>query len=78
MTAPVVSDHALIRYLERVKGFDVEAVRRHIAEICKGVKIARCVRAEQADFIIADGVVVTVKPHGAINRRKVPRGRGDE
>lgn len=27
-----VSDHAVLRYLERVKGIDVEAVRREIAE----------------------------------------------
>ena len=27
-----VSDHAVVRYLERVKGFDVEGIRRQIAE----------------------------------------------
>jgi len=27
-----VSDHALIRYLERVKGFDLDAVRDEIAD----------------------------------------------
>lgn len=26
-----VSDHAVVRYLERVRGFDVEAIRRSIA-----------------------------------------------
>jgi hypothetical protein len=73
-----VTDHAICRYLERVKGFDIDAVRQHIAGLCKGVQSARCVRAENADFIITAGVVVTVKPHGSPNPRKVPRGRGAE
>jgi hypothetical protein len=30
-----VSDHALLRYLERVKGIDVEAARAEVIEICK-------------------------------------------
>lgn len=73
-----VTDHAICRYLERVKGFNVEAVRLHIKGICKGVTLARCVRAEGMDFMIADRTVITVRPHGAINKRKVPRGRGAE
>lgn len=72
-----VTDHAVLRYIQRIKGFDVEAVRLHIANVCKGVTLARTVRAENHDFIISNGCVVTVKPHGAVNRRKVPRGRGD-
>jgi hypothetical protein len=72
-----VTDHAVLRYLERVKGFDVDAVRQHIKDLCKGVITARTVRAENADFIIAGGCVVTVKPHGSINRRRVPRGRDE-
>lgn len=31
MTLIVVTDHAVLRYLERVAGVDVEAARRHIA-----------------------------------------------
>jgi hypothetical protein len=72
-----VTDHAVLRYLERVKGFDVEAVRQHIAGLCKGVQTARCVRAENVDFVIQYGVVVTVKPHGALNPRRVPRPKAD-
>lgn len=28
----IISDHALLRYLERVHGLDVEAMRAHIAD----------------------------------------------
>lgn len=70
-----VSDHAVLRYLERVKGFDIDAVRNHIAGICKGVVTARCVRAENADFIVKNNTVVTVKPHGALIPRRVPRDK---
>lgn len=31
MTELRVSDHAVLRYLERAHGLDIEAVRRHIA-----------------------------------------------
>ena len=68
-----VTDHAVIRYLERVKGLDVEATRRHIADVCKGVRLARCVRAEGFDFVIKERCVVTVRPNGAANPRRVPR-----
>jgi hypothetical protein len=30
---PDVTDHAVLRYLERAKGFDIEAVRQEIAQI---------------------------------------------
>lgn len=30
---PRVSDHALLRYIERVEGIDVDALRRHLAAI---------------------------------------------
>jgi hypothetical protein len=31
---PRVSDHALLRYLERAGGFDVEGLRQEIAKAC--------------------------------------------
>lgn len=72
-----VSDHALLRYLERVKGIDVEGVRAHIAQVCRGVVLARCVKAEGFDFIIKNQTVVTVKPVGARNPKRVPRDRSE-
>lgn len=32
---PGITDHAVIRYLERVKGIDIEATRREIAAIVR-------------------------------------------
>lgn len=66
MTAPLphVTDHAVLRYLERVRGMDIEAVRRHIAALCAGAVAcgAICYRAEGHRFTIADRTVVTVRP----------------
>lgn len=68
-----VTDHAVIRYLDRVKGLDVEAVRRHIGAVCSGVRTARTVKAEGVEFVISKGCVITVKPPGFLNPRRVPR-----
>ena len=60
---PTISDHALIRYLERVKGFDLDVFRKEIltkkriSEInggCKGLKMGKF------RFKIRNKVVVTV------------------
>lgn len=59
-----VTDHAIVRYLERCKGVDVEAIRAHIWKICEpGVRMgATCIRAENVKFEFANGTVVTVTP----------------
>lgn len=59
---PSVPDHAVIRYLERAKGVDIEAVRRHIADLVKrGVeKQGDAVVVEGVKFVLRDNVVVTV------------------
>lgn len=72
MNLPTVTDHATLRYIERVMGLDVEAVRQRVAKICRGVKTAKCVKADGFDFILKQGVVITVKPTGP---RKAPKGR---
>lgn len=36
MTKGPVTDHAVLRYLQRVGGVDVERVRRHIWNQCRG------------------------------------------
>ena len=62
--APVVTDHALVRYLERVVGIDVEAHRREVAGL---VSVAV---AHRAGALVHDGHrycligvhVTTVKP----------------
>jgi hypothetical protein len=57
MTAPLhVTDHAILRYLERAHGLDVEAVRRHIATRCAtGAELrAATVIVERVKFVLAD------------------------
>jgi len=59
-----VTEHAVVRYLERAMGFNIEAVREHIAGICGGAAAAGavCVRAEGLRFEIANNTVTTVTP----------------
>ena len=70
-----VSDHAVLRYLERVRGVDVEAVRREIGQI---VDLSRdhggaCgVISGGFVFKLQGGVVTTVIIH---NRPDLRTGR---
>lgn len=59
-----VTDHALIRYLERAMGLNVEIVRQHIQGICEGPAAvgAVSVRAEGVRFEIRNNTVLTVAP----------------
>lgn len=60
-----VSDHAVLRYLERVMGFDIDGVRAHIRGVCAPAAAigASCVQAEGVRFMIGDnGCVSTVTP----------------
>lgn len=79
-----VTDHSVIRYLERAMGLNVEIVRQHIASICAGPAAigAVCVRAEGVRFEIANNAVTTVSPDHvnpsntsrARNQRAIERG----
>lgn len=57
-----VTDHAVLRYLERAKGVDVPAIRRHIAELTRrGVdKRGNAVVIEGVKFVLQGNVVTTV------------------
>lgn len=59
---PVVSDHALLRYIERAHGVDVEALRAHVAGLVqKGVDLgAPLVVVEGVRFVLDGKRVVTV------------------
>ncbi|WP_299370468.1 hypothetical protein [uncultured Tateyamaria sp.] len=62
-----VSDHAVLRYLERVRGLDVETVRRDIGRrvdtATEGHEGMCSVNIEGFRYILsASGVVVTVMP----------------
>ncbi len=57
-----VTDHCVLRYLERAMGLNVEIVREHIAGICAtgAAYGAVCVRAEGFRFEIVENRIVTV------------------
>lgn len=62
MTRPVVTDHAVLRYLERVIGIDVDLIREIIADDCaRGVEAdAPSIRVADARYINSDGHIITV------------------
>ncbi|MBL4766301.1 MAG: hypothetical protein JKY94_01010 [Rhodobacteraceae bacterium] len=58
-----VSDHAVLRYLERIKGVDIDAVREAI--LTDSVKVVATVgrgrvKTEKFVAIVREGTVVTV------------------
>lgn len=58
--AAFVTDHAVIRFLERVHGLDMDAVRRATLRWLEEVGTGRAI-------ISPDGVVVTILPEGSIS-----------
>lgn len=78
--APVaVTDHAVVRFLERVMGMDLSPVReliRHEAEI--GVRYsASGVRLQGIRYILQDGSVVTVVCHKPKSQEELDRRMED-
>lgn len=59
-----VTDHCVLRYLERAMGLNIELVRQHILTVCAAPASygAVCVRSEGLRFEIAAGAVTTVTP----------------
>lgn len=57
-----VTDHAVLRYLEREHGLDVDAVRNHIAGLAAtGVQLeAISVKVERVKLVLCGETVVTV------------------
>ncbi|KAB2749877.1 hypothetical protein [Brucella anthropi] len=57
-----VTDHAVLRYLEREHGLDVDAVRNHIAGLAAtGVQLeALSVKVERVKLLLCGETVVTV------------------
>lgn len=56
-----VTDHAVIRYLERVRGFSLERARLEIQEICRGAVNAR-IKKEGFVYVVENGNVRTILP----------------
>lgn len=81
MTEPHVTDHAVLRYMERVLDIDVERLRATISESCARHQGAPCVRAGGARFLMNKGVVVTcladrTVPHFAVLANLIDRNGG--
>lgn len=71
-----VSDHAVLRYLERVEGVDIERLRRMIGrQVDQAVEMgANRLNHDGFAYVLADGVVVTIqeacRPERCRGRRK--------
>jgi hypothetical protein len=60
----VVSEHALLRYIERVKGVDILAITEEILTPFNRAVIKACpncrIKSNEVDMIVKEGVVVSV------------------
>lgn len=66
VTEPRVSDHAIVRYLERKHGFDFDAIRAEILTPDRAAAIragATSIRHDGVKFVVKDGVIVTTLPN---------------
>lgn len=68
-----VSDHAVVRYCERVLGLDMEAVRGKILDICGPAAAlgARAIVKDGHKFIISPGGDAVLTVHS--NRHEGPK-----
>lgn len=66
MTMPHITDHAILRYLERSYGLNVDAIRAEMAtpvvELASGFGCGTVVGRNGCRLIIRDGIVATVLP----------------
>lgn len=56
-----ITDHAVLRYMERVRGFDVDAVRREIAASC-----AVAADHPNATAVLSGGFRFTIKADAVV------------
>lgn len=68
-----VTDHAVVRYLERVGGFDIAALRAEIARRCDPAYSigASSIIIEGFAFLIGDGKVITVVHASTMKKRRI-------
>lgn len=76
---PLVTDHALVRYMDRVMGIDVERLRRDLlrdgrADLVRSIGTGHLHTPEGATLVVLDGTVVSVmrtdqlKPSSRVHR----------
>jgi len=78
---PRLSDHALLRYLERVKGVDVDGAKREIMTptVIAAIKaMATTVIVNGARLLVKDGTIVTIMEAEKKPKLKAYNRRGDE
>lgn len=70
----MISDHAVLRFMQRCHGIDVEAYRRELAARVENAIAAGATSVKVAGFVfhIKGGVLATVVP---AKQRHVPRSR---
>lgn len=70
MSLPFVTDHALLRHLERACGINVELIREHISLICAPAANvgAACLRKDGVKYVFKAGSVVTVMTDDMVSR----------
>lgn len=61
-----VTDHAVLQYLARVHGFDVEQIRQQIANTCKAAVAAgaQSIQRDGHHYVLTGNAVITVLPRG--------------
>jgi len=58
---PVITDHAVLRYMDRVLGFDIEEVRDRIASEIGTVSLdVKRLHKDNVSYVLAEGYVKTV------------------
>ena len=64
---PYVTNHAILRYLERAQGVDVAAVRRRLSELAETAISggALTIAADDVKIVLKGSTVVTVLPKWA-------------
>lgn len=63
-TAIHITDHAVLRYIERVKGIDVAAIRRDIAKtvaVADDHETCSAVTLDGFRYVLTNGALVTIK-----------------
>lgn len=72
-----VSDHAIVRYLERVVGVDVDKIRCEILDLCEPAMRAGAakVKVGKLEFCLVDDTVATTQLRRPVKRYRAPNGK---
>lgn len=75
----LVTDHALLRWLERAHDLDIEEMRQRLAKIAQPYADLRVAEAEIGGlyFVFRDDKLITVKPNPTKHFRHVAHDKGN-